>query len=64
MLNEKREQDGTLYVFDKVITKESLHGRMVTKLIVPNAVVIENDAIYRHQRQGRYLLRSKRPRPL
>ena len=47
MLNEKREQDGTLYVFDKVITKESLHGRMVTKLIVPNAVVIENDAIYR-----------------
>ena len=47
MLNEKREQDGTLYVFDKVIKKDALQGRMVTKLIAPNAVVIEDEAIYR-----------------
>lgn len=47
MLNEKREIDGTLYVFDEVIKKDDLQGRMITTLIAPNAVFIDDDAIYR-----------------
>ncbi len=47
MLNEKREIDGTLYVFDEVIKKDDLHGRMITSLIAPNVISIEDDAIYR-----------------
>lgn len=47
MLKEKRLADGTLYIFDKIIPQDSLSGRMITKLIAPNAVEIKDDAIYR-----------------
>ncbi len=47
MLNEKREIDGTLYIFDKIIPSNSVQGRMVKEIIAPNAVLIEEEAIYR-----------------
>ena len=46
MLNEKREESGILYIYDRELPDGALSNRYVTKIVAPNLIKMGDDCVY------------------